>query len=115
MSKITTDWKQTRKIAEKKAKKRYKCFYSYYIEDVSKETLAFDRINGKVVRMFLQDDGTFSTDTGFSRKKFKTKFFAKLYIKKRNWKDVIIIKRALFHSKYKDFEDFEKEYVVEVG
>lgn len=89
--------------------KKYKKIYSYYIEDVSKETVAWDMINGKRVRMFLQKDGTFGTATGFARKKFKIKLFAELYMKK--WKDVRVVTEILYHSKDKNCEDYKTEYI----
>ena len=107
---MVTNYQQIRNEAEIKLSKRFKRIYSYFIEDVSKDTVAWGVINGKRVRMFLQKDGTFATSTGLSRKEFKTKFFAKRCMKK--YKDVRLIMKILYHSKFKDFEDFTEEWIV---
>ena len=109
-NKMVTNYQQIRNEAEIKLSKRFKRIYSYFIEDVSKESIAWGVINGKRVRMFLQKDGTFATGTGLSRKEFKTKFFAKRCMKK--YKDVRLIMKILYHSKFKDFEDFTEEWIV---
>lgn len=98
-------YEEIRKNAEKQLQKRYKHIYSYVIESIDPHT--FDR-NG--LRMFLQKDGTFSTATGFARKVFKTKFFARMYLKKYN--NCRLVLRILYHSHKKDFEDFDEEVLV---
>ena len=92
--------------------KGYKCLCSYYIEDMSDNVCAFDLGSNsrKPLRLFLQKDGTFSTAAGLSRKKFKTKFFAKL--KLRKYKNCILVKHILYHSVKGDFEDFMEELRV---
>jgi|GEM_PF-4952030 len=112
LQRISPDIEETRKLAEKLLGKRYKCLYSYYIEDVSDDVCAFELGSSKrkPLRLFLQKDNTFSTAAGFSRKKFKTKFFAKL--KLRKYKNCILVQRILYHSVKKDFEDFVEELRV---
>ena len=112
VQRITPNIEETRKIAEKLLRKRYKCLCSYYIEDMSDNVCAFDLGSNsrKPLRLFLQKDGTFSTAAGLSRKKFKTKFFAKL--KLRKYKNCILVKHILYHSVKGDFEDFMEELRV---
>ena len=76
----------------------------YLIEDVSPNTI--DRLGR---RIWLQNDGTFATSTGFARKKFKTLFFAKCkLLKLKNCRIIKIIRENKPHTELWETEEIIK-------